>query len=99
MNESEDILELIALQLNQMPDYGQLQIHLKRHAGKYSNTDLVKMTPHRYTDNEPNVTCTTDILGLIKQIADAGVDGSLGFSITFKKGRADLMQVSDFKKL
>ena len=99
MSEQKDILQMIETQLSQMPDFGQLQIHLKRHAGKFSNTDLVKMTPYRYTDTDPNVSCTSDILTLIKQIADAKLNGSLSFSITFKSGDADLMQVQDFKRL
>jgi len=99
MSESSDILSMIESQLAQMPDFGQLQIHLKRHAGKFSNTDLVKMTPYRYSSSDPNVSCTSDILTLIKQIADAKLDGSLSFSVTFKEGNADLMQVQDFRKL
>lgn len=99
MSETDELIEQIRVQLNSIPDFGQMQIHVKRHLGKFSNTDIVKMTSYRYTDNDPNVTLTTNIYGLIKQIADAGLTGTVGFSVTFKRGRADLMQVQDFKKL
>lgn len=99
MTETEELLKQIALQLNAMPEFGQMQIHVKRHLGTFSNTDIVKMTSYRYTDNDPNVTCTSDIFKLIKQIADARVTGTLGLSVSFKNGRADLMQVQDFKKI
>lgn len=101
MNSDRDLLTQIASQIASLPDYGQLQIHIKKHAdlGKaFSNADYVKVTTFRYTDNEPNVSCTTDMLRLIKQITDANLTGSLGFNITFRKGRADLMQVQDFQK-
>src|SRR4030081_1006936 len=99
MSDTDELLQQIALQLKTLPDFGQIQIHIKRHLGTFSNTDIVKMTSLRYTDNEPNVTLTTDIYRLIKNVADANLTGTLGFSVSFKKGRADLMQVQDFKKL
>lgn len=99
MSDTQELMKQIEAQLATVPDFGQLQIHIKKHVGNFSNTDYVKMTSYKYSDNDPNVTCTSDIFKLIKGIADAGVTGSLGFSITFKKGNADLMQVSDFKKL
>lgn len=99
MSNEEELLTQIRQQLASVPDFGQLQIHIKKHVGSFSNTDYVKMTSYRYTDNNPNVSCTADIFSLIKQISDAGLNGSVGLSITFKKGKADLMQVQDFKKL
>lgn len=99
MSEQEEILQQIQVQLTTLSDYGQLQIHVKKHGGEYSNTDYVKMTTVRYTDDDPNVTCTSDVFKLIKNIANTALTGTLSFTIQFKKGRADIMQVQDFRKL
>lgn len=98
MNDSDSLLKQIESQLQEVPDFGQLQIHVKKHVGKYF-TDYVKMTSFKYNSDEPNIICTADIVKLIKQIADAGLDGSLSFGIDFKRGEADVMRVQDFKKL
>lgn len=98
MNDSE-LLRLIATQLATVPDFGQVQFHIKKHIGSFSNTDVVKLTSYRYTKDEPNVSVTTDMLRLVKQITDAQLTGSLGFSVQFKHGKAEQMQVQDFKKL
>lgn len=102
MSERTELLKQIEEQLTQLPDFGQLQIHIKRHLGNFSNTDMVKMTSHRYaaTDKESaNTDCAADIFSLMKNIQNADLDGSLSFSITFKKGKAETMGVQDFKKL
>jgi len=99
MNEKASLLQQISDQLDGLEDFQQLQIHIKRHAGKFSNTDYLKIAPLRYTTNEPNVTCTSDILRLIRGVTDAELTGNLTFSVTFKHGKADMMTVQDFKKL
>lgn len=100
MNTSKDeLMQQISGQLDTVSDFGQMQIYIKKHVGAYSSTDYVKMTNFRYNDNEPNVNMTADIFRLIKQITDARLNGSLSFSVQFKHGRAELMQVQDFKKL
>jgi len=99
MNEAQDLLKQIESQLATVPDFGQLQIHIKKHTGKFLNTDYVKMTSYKYSDIEPNVTCTADIVRLIKSVAEAKLDGSLNFSVDFKHGSANVMRVQNFNKL
>ena len=99
MTPKETILQDISMQLDTMPDFGQLQIYIKAHLGQIGKADMVKMTTTKYTDNDPNVSVTTDIYRMIKAMADAGVTGSLGFSINFKHGQAETLQVQDFKRL
>lgn len=102
MSDSQELLKQIESQLATVPDFGQLQIHIKKHVGTFSNTDYVKMTTYRYKalDKESsNADCAGDIVNLMKAIQAADMSGSLGFSITFKKGKAEVMAVQDFKKL
>lgn len=102
MSSEDELVLQIKQQLASLPDFGQLQIFVKKHVGSYSNTDFVKMSNRKYaasTPEEANADCATDIYSLIKGIQQAELTGSLGFSIQFKKGRADLMAVQDFKKL
>lgn len=102
MSSEDEILTQIRSQLASVPDFGQLQIHIKKHVGSFSNTDYVKMSSYRYArpgKELANADCANDIIALMKAIQNADMTGSLGFSIQFKKGKADLMQVQDFKKL
>lgn len=99
MTQREALLQDIGIQLDSMPDFGQLQIFVKSHLGGIGNADMVKMTTTKYTDNDPNVTLATDIYRMIKTMADAQVNGSLGFSVTFKRGNAETMQVQDFRRI
>lgn len=102
MSEHSDLLAQIDQQLTALPDYAQLQIHVKKHAdfGKqFSNADVVKITQHKYTQHEPNVHCAQDVMSLMKQLTEARLTGAITFSITFKKGNAELMQVQDFRKM
>lgn len=99
MTSRTALLDDIALQLDTMPEFGQLQIFVHSHIGQIGKADIVKMTTTKYTDNEPNVSCTTDVFRMIKALSDAGVSGNLGFSITFKDGLAETMAVQDFRKI
>lgn len=99
LSDTELLMLNIRRQLDELPDYGQLQMHIKRHAGKFSNTDAVKMTSVRFTEKDPNVAATTRIFQLIKAVADAKLTGTLAFSINLKNGIAEQMMVQDFKKL
>lgn len=102
MNDTQALLKQIETQLLKVPDFGQLQIHVKKHVGTFSNTDYVQMATYRYkaSDKETaNADCAGDIVSLMKTIQAADMSGSLGFSITFKKGKAEVMAVQDFKKL
>lgn len=98
MTQRETILSDIARQLDNMPDFGQLQIFIKSHVGMIGKADMVKMTTTKYTDNDPNVSVATDIYRMIKTMADAHVTGTLGFSINFKNGQTETMSVQDFRK-
>lgn len=98
MTDIDFLMQSIRKQLEDLPDFGQLQIHVKRHLGEFGNTDLVKVTSIKFGD-DPNVNATTAIFQMIKAIADAGETGTLSFSINFKHGEAELMQVQDFSKL
>lgn len=98
-NTIQDVLKMVEQQLSEMPDFSQMQLHIKKHTGSFGHADVMKQTSRRYSDDEPNVSCTSDVLTLIKQIADAKLTGSLSFNITFKRGRADFLAVQDFKKL
>ena len=99
MNEIDNLLLTIRQQLETLPDFGQLQFHLKKHLGNFSNTDLVKVTSIKFTDNDPNVTATTAIFQMIKAIQDSEETGTLTFSLNFKHGKAEQMQVQDFRKI
>lgn len=99
MNDIDHILASLKQQLQALPDYGQLQVHLKRHRGEYHNTDVVKISSTRFTDPDANVAATTMIFQLIKAIADARDTGNLTFNITFKSGQAEQMTVQDFRKI
>lgn len=100
MSEYKQLLEQIESQLKTIPDFGQLQVHIKRHRGAFVSPEVVKITPHPYSDSpEPNVDLTTDIFNLIKLIADSGLTCSVGINMDFKNGKAMIMNVQDFKKL
>lgn len=102
MSDQSDLLTQIDAQLSSLPDYAQLQIHVKKHAdfGKaFSNADVVKITQFKYNQYEPNVACAQDVMHLMKGVTEAALTGAVTFSITFKKGKADQMQVQDFKKI
>ncbi len=99
MTDRAALLNQIAVQLDTMPEFGQLQIFVRSHIGKVGKADIVKMTTTKYTDNDPNVSVTTDIFRMIKAIDDAHITGNLGFSITFKDGLAETMAVQDFRKI
>lgn len=99
MSSKQAIMASIEQQLDTMPQFGQLQIYIKSHMGEANRVDIVKLNTVKYTEQEPNVTCAADIYSLIKAIAAAKLDGTLGFSITFKHGQADIMQTQDFKKM
>ena len=95
---------MVAAQLDGLSDFGQLQLHIKKHVGAYSNTDVVKVQSIKYSDIEPNVSAASDILKLFKGTCEVARQTnrptSLGFTITIdKNGNAEQMQVQDFKKL
>lgn len=98
MNDIDFLMQSIRKQLEELPDFGQLQVHIKRHLGEFGNTDLVKVTSIKFND-DPNVAATTAIFQMVKAIADAGETGTLTFSVNFKKGEAEKMSIQDFKKL
>ncbi len=97
--DKAEILQMISAELDNLDDFGQLQMHLKKHTGYYSNADIVKMTSVKFTDNEPNVTAGARIIRLIKGINDTNLTGSLSFTLKFDKGQAEQMLVQDFKKI
>lgn len=102
MSDKSDLLKQIDQQLDGVQDFGQIQIYVKKHSGAYSNVDVVKMSNYRYTAQEKEIAngdCAADIYSLMKGLQEAEATGTLGFSIQLKKGKADLMQVQDFKKL
>ena len=99
MTQRDTILRDIAQQLDNMPEYGQLQVFVKAHIGGVGKVDMVKMTDTKYEDNDPNVTAATDIYRMIKSMADAHVTGTLGFSLAFHNGSADTLSVQDFRRL
>jgi len=99
MTQRDVILQDIGRQLDSMPQFGQLQVFVKSHVGMLGKVDMVKMTTTKYTDNDPNVSAAADIYRMIKVMSDARVNGSLGFSVTFKHGLAETMQVQDFRKI
>lgn len=99
MTQRDLIIQDIERQLDSMPMFGQLQIYIKSHVGEIGKADMVKMTTTKYEDNDANVSATADIFRMIKAMSTAGVSGSLGFSITFKKGQAETMAVQDFRKI
>ena len=87
----------ISKQLDNLPDYGQLQIFVKAHHRGVSKVDTVKMTTTRYEDQDPNISVTADIIRMIKLIQATESTGTLGFSVSFKTGQAVMLQVQDFK--
>ena len=99
MTNRKLLLENIADQLIDMPEYGQIQIFVRSHLGMIGKVDIVKMTTTKYEDNDPNVSVVADIFSMIKGISDASISGSLGFSVNFKHGVAETMQVQDFQRL
>lgn len=104
MSDKSKILEMVASQLDGLSDFGQLQLHIKKHVGAFSNTDVVKVQSIKYSNLEPNVTAAGDMLKLFKGTCavaqQTGRPTSLGFTITIDKdGNAEQMLVQDFKKL
>lgn len=104
MSDKSKILEMVAVQLDNVSDYGQLQFHIKKHAGAFSNTDVVKVQSIKYSNIEPNVTAAGDMLKLFKGTCAAakqiGRPTSLNFTLAIdKNGNAEQMLVQDFKKL
>ncbi len=99
MNDVDQIISSIRKQLEAVPDYGQIQLHLKRHRGEFHNTDVVKITSTKFDQHDPNVMATTMMFQLVKSIADAAETGTLSFSLNFKNGQAEQMTVQDFRKL
>jgi hypothetical protein len=99
MNDIDQLSLSIRKQLESLPDFGQLQIHVKRHLGTFNNTDVVKISSTKFNGSDTNVTATAMIFQLIKSIADAHETGTLSFNVSFKAGQAELMQVQDFRKI
>lgn len=99
MTNAQAVLELVKQQLNELSDFDQLQITVKTGFGKINKVDYNKMHSVRYTELESNVTCTADVIRLIKAIDNQKLTGALSFTITFDKGNARNMQVQDFKKI
>ena len=98
MTGKQDMLNQIADQLDNLPDFGSIQIFIKSHYGA-GKADIVKMTTTKYTDNEPNVSLTADIIRMIKLIDATGSSGTLGFSVNFEAGSAKTLQLQDFHKM
>lgn len=100
MTQKDLLLADIGKQLDNLPAYGSLQVFVKTHVGGIGKVDMVRMSHTRYAEEkDPNVTLATDVYHLIKTMSDKRLTGSLGFSVTFKNGIAELMQVQDFKKI
>lgn len=102
MSSEDEIIQAIRQQLAAVPDFGQAQFYIKKHIGSFNSMDVVKMSNFRYAQpmkEKANADCANDVIGLMKGVQNADVTGTLGFSIQFKKGKAELMQVQDFKKL
>ena len=97
--EKTQILKNIGDQLDKLPDYGQLHFHVKKHSGRLSKTDMVKMTSHKFDGVEPTIEATTKIFRLIKTVQDASLTGTLTFSLSFKGGLAEQLLVQDFQRL
>ena len=98
MTQRDLVLADISRQLDSLPEFGQLQITVKAHVGQIGRVDIAKLTTTKYNDSDANVSATTDIYQLIKRMADAKVNGNLGFSLTFKHGLAETLAVQDFRK-
>lgn len=99
-----EVLQAISEQLDRMQDFGQLQVSVKKHRGNYSSLDIMHVTSQKFSDNEPNVTAAEQMMTLFRgatlSAKQMGKKTSLGFSMTIDElGHADVMQVSDFKKL
>lgn len=107
MNDKNSVDEVVAAfkaHLEGMADFEQAQFHVKKHSGTFGHMDVVKITPFLFSDNEPNVTASNNILQLFKygtlQAQATNRDTSISFSVTIdKNGRAKSMNVQDFKKL
>lgn len=116
MNDTKDIIKMIEAQLNALPDFGQLQLSLKKHVGTWSNADMVKVTNVKYKDavTDPaspaydpeyrNINATTDIVKLFKGSCEYARQLKSPITLSFnlvidKNGKAELLQVQDFKKL
>lgn len=97
VNKLDFILDEVRREAESLDDYGQLQIHIQKHAGDVGKTEVVKITSTRLTGPEPNVAATTIIFELIKSIQDAEETGQLTFSVKFNHGNANILQVQDFK--
>jgi hypothetical protein len=99
LSDIDEVMTTIRSQLSALPDFAQVQLHVKKHVGSFGKTDVVKTTTFMFSDNEPNVTAATQVFQLMKNLAEAQIDGSLSFTVQFKKGRAQQMQVQDFVKI
>ena len=86
-------------ELDNIADFGKLQFFVSKHVGLLSKADYVQLKTTKYTHNEPNISLVADILRMIKNIDANGATGTLGFSINFKNGEAETLQLQDFQRL
>jgi|FreactcultureFD7_1027221.scaffolds.fasta_scaffold00292_27 hypothetical protein len=100
----QEALNLISVQMERMEDYGQLQVFIKRHGGQITSIDTNYTSTMKFTEKDPNVVAVSNILTLFKAATASsesiGRKTTLGFNVIIDEhGRANIMQVQDFKKL
>ena len=91
-------IQVIQSEIEELGDFDQLQVHIKKHLGKISKTEMVKITSVKIDGNEPNVIATTIIFNLIKALQLSQDSGQLTFTLKFNKGFVTNLSTQDFKE-
>ncbi len=91
-------LQMIEHEIKELGEFDQLQVHVKKHLGKITKTEMVKISSVKIGGNEPNITATTIIFELIKALQLAQESGQLTFSVKFTNGQIVQLTTQDFKE-
>ena len=77
-------------------DYGVVTLSLKIHDKELITVDTAKWTTNKVKDNSEAL---SSIIKMMKLISTQGETGHLTYVVHFKRGKADKLQVQDFKRV
>lgn len=79
-------------------EYGTVNLTVKKHRGEVSAAETSRITNYRFLGEEKNTEAATAIITLIKKQTEAKCNGALSFTLIFKNGDSEQLQVQDFHK-